>query len=218
LQYGWWINLDTLGACMKITVLKAKFAALIAGVFLAGSAHANLIVNGSFEDNQVANGSWNWFPASSVNGWDGSNVEIWHNLFGIPAVDGSQVAELNADGPNSGAWSIFQSFATVIGQSYDVAFSYRARESSDLFNFTVGSINQNFINNDTSAWKLFSGSFVANSVLTTLTFTSLNSGTLGNLIDDVKVNASANLPESNTIGLFAIGLIGLGFARRKAKI
>lgn len=203
---------------MKITVLKAKFAALIAGVLLAGSAYANLIVNGSFEDNKVANGSWSWFPANAVNGWDGSNVEIWHNLFGIPAVDGSQIAELNADGGNSGAWSIFQSFSTVVGQSYDVAFSYRARESSDLFNFAVGNINNNFINNDTSAWKLFSSNFVASSSLTTLTFTSLNAGTYGNLIDDVKVNARASVPEANTIAMFVIGLIGLAFMRRKAKV
>lgn len=203
---------------MKLTILKAKFAALVAGFLLAGSAHANLIVNGSFEDNNVAKGSWNWFPASNVNGWEGSNVEIWNNLFGVPAVDGLQIAELNAHGGNVGPWSIFQKFSTVIGQSYDVAFSYRARESSDLFKFTVASINQTFTNNNTSAWKLFSGSFVANSALTTLTFTSLNSGTYGNLIDDVKVNARASVPESNTIALFAIGLIGLVLVRRKAKI
>jgi hypothetical protein len=203
---------------MKMTVLKARCTVLCAGLLLAGSAHANLIVNGSFEDNQVANGSWNWFPASNVNGWEGSNVEIWHNLFGIASAEGQQHAELNADGGNVGAWSIFQKFATVVGQSYDVGFSYRARESSDLFNFTVGSINSNFTNNDTSKWKSFSSSFIATSGLTTLTFTSLNSGTLGNLIDDVKVNARASVPESNTLGLFAIGLIGLGFVRRKTKI
>jgi hypothetical protein len=203
---------------MKMTVLKAKCAALFAGLLLAGSAHANLIVNGGFENNPVANGGWNWFPAASVDGWEGSNVEIWHNLFGIASAEGQQHAELNADGGNVGAWSIFQKFATVVGQSYDVAFNYRARESSDLFNFAVGSINSNFTNNDTSKWKLFTSSFVATSNLTTLTFTSLNAGTLGNLIDDVKVNARASVPESNTLALFAIGLIGLGFARRKAKI
>ena len=203
---------------MKMIVLKAKCAALFAGLLLAGSAHANLIVNGGFEDNVVANGNWNWFPAASVNGWEGSNVEIWHNLFGIASAEGQQHAELNADGGNVGAWSIFQSFATVVGQSYDVAFSYRARESSDLFNFAVGSINSNFTNNDTSQWKLFTSSFVASSNLTTLTFTSLNAGTLGNLIDDVKVNARASVPESSTLALFAIGLIGLGFVRRKSKI
>ena len=203
---------------MKMIVLKAKCAALFAGLLLAGSAHANLIVNGGFEDNVVANGNWNWFPAASVNGWEGSNVEIWHNLFGIASAEGQQHAELNADGGNVGAWSIFQSFATVVGQSYDVAFSYRARESSDLFNFAVGSINSNFTNNDTSQWKLFTSSFIASSNLTTLTFTSLNAGTLGNLIDDVKVNARASVPESSTLALFAIGLIGLGFVRRKSKI
>lgn len=202
---------------MKMSVLKAKCAALFAGLLLAGSAHANLIVNGGFENNAVSNGGWSWFSSSNVDGWEGSNIEIWHNLFGIASAEGQQHAELNADGGNVGAWSIFQSFATVIGKTYDVAFSYRARESSDLFNFTVGSINNTFTNNDTSQWKLFTNSFVATTALTTLTFTSLNEGTLGNLIDDVQVNASTNVPESNTLALFAIGLIGLGLARRKAK-
>ncbi|GGY75463.1 hypothetical protein GCM10011613_21220 [Cellvibrio zantedeschiae] len=203
---------------MKMTLLKAKCTAFIAGLLLAGSANANLIVNGGFEDNAVANGNWSWFPASSVNGWEGSNVEIWHNLFGIASAEGQQHAELNADGGNSGAWSIFQQFGTVVGQSYDVSFAYRARESSDLFKFVVGSINSTFTNSDTTQWKLFSSSFVATSTLTTLTFTSLNTGTYGNLLDDVKVNAHVSLPESNTFALFAIGLIGLGLVRRRAKI
>jgi len=203
---------------MKMTALKAKCVALFAGLLLVGSAHANLIVNGGFEDNVIADGNWNWFPSSSVNGWEGSNIEIWHNLFGIASAEGQQHAELNADGGNSGVWSIFQKFATVVGQSYDVSFAYRARESSDLFNFTVGSINSNFTNSDTTQWKIFSSSFVATSTLTTLTFTSLNAGTLGNLLDDVKVNARVNVSESGTLALFAIGLLGLGLVRRKAKV
>lgn len=212
------MKVNKLGICMKMTVLKAKVAALIAGLLLAGSAHANLIVNGSFEDNQVAPGGWSWFSSTNVNGWEGSNIEIWNNLFGIPAVEGSQIAELNADGGNSGAWSIFQSFSTVVGQTYDVAFSYRARETSDLFQFTLASINNTFINNDTSQWKLFTNSFVATSTLSTLTFTSLNLGTMGNLLDDVKVTTRASVPEPTTIALFAIGLLSLGLMRRRSKI
>ncbi len=200
------------------TIFKAKFAALLIGLCLAGSANANLIVNGGFENNPVADGGWNWFSASSVDGWEGSNVEIWHNLFGIASAEGQQHAELNADGGNSGAWSIFQNFTTVVGQSYDVAFNYRARLTSDMFQFTVASLNNVFTNNDTSQWKLFTGSFVATTSSTTLSFTSLNSGTLGNLIDDVKVNARANVNEASTIALFAIGLIGLALIRRKARI
>jgi len=207
-----------LGNVMKITMLKAKWAAFVAGLVLVSSAHANLIVNGSFEDNTVANGSWAWFPSSAVNGWDGSNVEIWHNLFGIAAPNGQQFAELNADGPNTGAWSIFQTFNTVVGQTYNVSFDYRARESTDKFTFSVGTLNALINNTDTSSWKLFTGSFVANALTTTLTFTSLNAGTLGNLLDDVQVNARASVPESSTLLLFVVGVLGLGFARRKTKV
>lgn len=34
-------------------------------------ANANLIVNGSFEDNTVAAGGWQAFDSANVNGWDG---------------------------------------------------------------------------------------------------------------------------------------------------
>ena len=185
----------------------------------ATTASANLIVNGSFEDNTVSNGNWSWFNSSVVNGWEGSNIEIWHNLNGISAVDGVQIAELNADGPNSGAWSIFQDFSTVIGQVYDVSFSYRARTgsttaSSEAFIFSVGSLLKTVDDHTTAGWSLFQSSFTATSAVTQLRFTSLNSGTYGNLLDNVVVNAKKSVPESNPLALFAIGALGLLLIRK----
>ena len=66
--------------------------ALLMGLLLAASANANLIVNGSFEDNDVAEGTWQYFVADDVNGWDGSNIEIWDGLNGVASADGEQHA------------------------------------------------------------------------------------------------------------------------------
>jgi uncharacterized protein (TIGR03382 family) len=164
-----------------------KSIAVIAAL-LAPLAHANLITNGSFEDNTVSKNNWTWFTSDNVNGWDGSNIEIWNNFGGVLAQDGNQFIELNAHGDNQGAWSIYQSFATVVGQRYQLSFAYRARTSAnEQFSFSVADLLQSFNNNDMKDWTVFSGSFVAKSTTSVLTFTSLTSGTKGNFIDNVSV-------------------------------
>ena len=60
-----------------------------AGATGASTALANLIVNGGFEDNAVASGNWAFFASSNVNGWEGSNIEIWDNYGGVSAAEGS---------------------------------------------------------------------------------------------------------------------------------
>lgn len=201
---------------MTITFFKSKFIAAVAGLLLATSANANLIVNGGFEDNPVADGSWSYFSGAEVNGWEGSNVEIWHNLSGITAAEGQQHAELNAHPYTGDVFSIFQDFATVVGQAYDVSFFYRARESAnEAFSFSVGTLNAVLTDHLVGSWSTFSNSFVADSTSTRLSFTSLDSGTLGNLLDGVSVEAQ--VPEPSAIALLAIGIFSLGFARRRAK-
>ena len=92
---------------------KKSFSALISasilGLSLSTSANANLLVNGSFED-QTDNGEgggtgWSYYAANSVPGWDGSNIELWTGLT-PSAFEGSYHAELNAHPQTSGAWSI----------------------------------------------------------------------------------------------------------------
>jgi hypothetical protein len=200
---------------MKKYSLKIKSIIWLAGLVLAGSANANLIVNGGFEDNSVASGNWGYFSAADVNGWEGSNVEIWHNLASA-APEGQQHAELNAHPYTGSVFSIFQSFATVVGQAYDVSFFYSARSSHDeAFSFTVGNLNNLLTDHVVGQWSVYSNSFIANADFTELRFTSTNSGTYGNLIDGVSV--IADVPESSSIILFAIGLLSLSFFRRKMK-
>lgn len=196
-----------------MSIFKGKILAAVAGLVFAGSAHANLIVNGSFEDNQVANGGWSYFSAASVNGWEGSNIEIWHNM-GVTAPDGAQIAELNAHPYTGNIFSIYQNFATVVGQLYDVSFFYRARSSAnESFNFSVGSISTLVNDHVTNKWNTYSNSFVATSAITELRFTSVDASTVGNLLDGVVVKS--HVPESSSMALFVAGLFGLFVARRK---
>lgn len=191
-------------------------AALLAASF---SSHATLIVNGDFEENFVANKSWKPFSSADVAGWQGSNIEIWNALNGVVAASGKNFIELNAHGANTGAWSIFQTFATEVGRQYELSFFYRARNNnSEAFEAKVADISWKLDDHVVGSWNFFSSVFVATSSSTTLTMNSLTGGTMGNLIDDVQVNAlpsqAVSVSAPATLGVFGAGLLLLVGGRR----
>lgn len=173
--------------------------------FVAATANANLLVNGSFEDNNVSNGAWQWFNAQQVAGWDGSNIEIWDDLYGFESFDGDQHAELNAHGQNGQVFSISQTFDTAAGYTYDVSFAYAARaNNNEVFLFEIVSGNTALVSDlmddhTVRTWIEHATSFVAQSTQTTIRFTSIvpSTGTVGNFIDDVVVTASLFVPPNN---------------------
>ncbi len=99
---------------------------LIAAFFVSTSAGAATIVNGSFEDNIVANGTWSIFADGTVNGWssgpDTAGIEIRNNVAGA-AYDGFNFIELDTT-RNSVA---YQALDTDLGALYTVSFAYSAR-------------------------------------------------------------------------------------------
>ena len=201
---------------MKLLNVKWFGAAL--GLILASSANANLIVNGGFEDNNVAAGGWSYFSAADVNGWDGSNIEIWDHLNGVVAPEGQQHAELNAHPGTGDIFSIYQTFATVVGQTYDVSFFYSARSSSsEAFDFSVGNLASLINDHVVGSWSQYANSFVASNAFTTITFTTTDTSTVGNFLDGVSVTAKHSVPESSSLLLLALGLAGLTLMRRTAR-
>ena len=204
---------------MSVMSLRSSIAS---GALLLASftSHAGLILNGDFEANTLKKNSWTWLDSSLVDGWQGSNIEIWHGLNGVNAASGNHFIELNAHGSNNGAWSIFQSFATDIGQQYQLGFYYRAR-TGNKEQFSVNVTDASWLLNDhnTSGWSWFSNSFTATDISTTLRFTSLNQGSLGNFIDGVQVSAMPSLTatavtEPASLAAFGLGLFGLLATRR----
>jgi hypothetical protein len=85
---------------------------------------ANLVQNGSFEDPIQGPGTWS--VQSGVTGWtvisDTGGVEIRNNNAGV-ASDGVNFVELDANSNSA----IEQSFATIAGSLYDLAFDYSPR-------------------------------------------------------------------------------------------
>ncbi len=200
---------------MSLKSIYVVCLSLVASLLCAG-ANANLIVNGGFEDNNVATGNWGYFSSAAVNGWEGDNIEIWDHYAGVVAPEGNQHAELNAHPFDGGVFSIYQSFATVFGQTYDVSFFYSARTSvNEQFSFSVDMLNATLTDHVVGSWKKYTGSFVASSNLSTISFTTYDAGTLGNFLDDVVVTAKANVAESSPLVMLLIGFAGLVLVRRK---
>lgn len=199
-------------------LLASSLLAASAGA-LSLSATANVLVNGGFENPNVNTGSWQYFSAADVDGWNGSNIEIWDNLNNVSAFEGSQFAELNSHPGTGQAFTIFQDFSTVQGQWYNVSFAYRARaNNNEAFQADINGLAniESWLIDDhtTSQWSTFSSSFLADSSQSSIAFTTIvpSTGTIGNFIDDVKVSA---VSEPATLALLGLGIAGLGLARRR---
>jgi hypothetical protein len=207
----------------------------VAAVFLAlmsicGVSHANLIVNGSFENNDIPNNSWRPFNAGTVDGWSGTNMELWDQFQRFKAFDGRQYAELNANG-NGGRYSIYQTINTIAGQSYDVSFVYAARRrKNESFRFDILDINDSVLfstvidDHKVKSWSEFYSEFTAQSNLTTIRFSTINRGTYGNFIDNVSVTgapalalraSSFSVPEPSSILMLSAAMIFLAKRRKQ---
>jgi hypothetical protein len=192
-------------------------------LLLSANVDASLIINGSFEDSPVPKGSWRWFASIKVNGWQGSNIEIWNNLNGVKAAHGQQHIELNAHGYNLGPFSIYQDVETTFGQAYDVSFNYRARRnSSEAFQVALYSNPDNVVfssvinDHIVSQWKRYDFSFSAIGDSMRLQFTSLvpSSATVGNFIDNITVSPqpflkTSEVPDPNIFPVFLLIFCGL---------
>ena len=198
---------------------------------VSGTGHANLILNGSFENNDIPNNSWRPFNAGTVDGWSGTNMELWDNFQRFKAFEGRQYAELNANG-NGGRYSIYQTINTIAGLSYDVSFAYAARRrSGESFRFDILDVSDSVLFSQViddhlvKSWSLFSGGFVALSDFTTIRFSTINRGTYGNFIDNVSVTgaptpalraSSVSVPEPSSILLLSAAIVFFARLRKKA--
>jgi hypothetical protein len=143
---------------------------------------ADLIGNGSFEAPTVAAG----YIIGAAPSWSSTafgQVEIWQSGHeGVTSPSGDQHAELNVDRPAT----FSQTIGVTAGRTYRWSLWHRGRADTDTLQVIVdGRVVATLSTGQ--AWRQYSGEVEATTSRLTLALRAVDSGSIGNLIDDVQL-------------------------------
>jgi PEP-CTERM motif len=201
-----------------------SFAIAATCLALHTTAHANLVINGSFEDVSPAPGvqtqaSGTWSIYSAIAGWTttaGPGIEVRNNAAGT-ASSGANYVELDSTGNTTMA----QTLLTSLGSYYALSFDYSGRAgvaassngievlwNSTLINLTA--INASGLGQSNHVWTGYTfGVYGTGSDV--LSFRAVGTpDSLGGSLDNVRV-----VSEPGLLATLGLGLFALAWSRRK---
>jgi len=200
-----------------------QIGACAAALTLSGSATAvtELIVNGGFEADPQAAGTWNIYD--NLTGWTGGKygIELRNNVAGT-AFEGHNFVELDTT-RNS---LMYQKIDTVAGQAYTLSFAYSprpgvAKDSNGievLWNGKKVAVEKaKGLNNGLNDWTVYSFTvFGGKKDQSTLEFKAVGkSDSYGGSLDAVSLISA--VPEPSTYAMLTVGVGLIGFAARRRK-
>lgn len=197
--------------------MKRTFRTLVALTALcAASAHAG-IINGSFEDDTQAAGTWAIY--SSLVGWTGGEggIELRNNVAGT-AHTGVNYIELDTNYN-----SLASQVVTTDGAWYNLSFAYSPRMDigagsngievywNDVLLDTFTGVGGSSGNN----WTVYNIAVLGTNPASTLKFVATGtSDSYGGSLDSVSIT---RLPEPGTLALLGLGILGLAVAARRRR-
>ncbi|HJV62289.1 MAG TPA: PEP-CTERM sorting domain-containing protein [Albitalea sp.] len=195
---------------------KLVLAALLATPLWAS---ANLVQNGSFEDNLQAAGTWNIY--ANLAGWTGGQhgIELRDHVAG-DAYDGHNYVELDTTANSA----MSQSVATTLGAHYALSFAYSPRtgvpaSSNGIEALWNGVSLGVFTGNGApggNVWALHTLDVVGTAGSSLLSFRAVGSSdSLGGSLDAVSLTAA--VPEPQTYALLLGGLAAMLFVVRRRR-
>ena len=158
-------------------------------------------MNGSFEDPASVE-AFSITPAQNVPGWDTTasdqRIEIWQDGYlGVPAIDGEQFAELNANVPSE----LFQAQPTTPGALVAYRVFHRGREGVDTMEVRIGPPDGppgfvRSVQTGKNAWVQVAGTYLVppGQTSTRFGFAAIDTATgnlsIGNFLDGVEFSSS----------------------------
>lgn len=182
-----------------------------------GTCVSDPFINGGFENPAIPAASYRILATSTVPGWQTSAenfIEIWSSGFSsgsggpVPAAEGNQFAELNANVPGI----LYQTFClNAAGGTIFWSIKHRGRAGTDTAYVKFGDNLANAIASTpivtmvdgNTAWGSYSGSYTipVGQTSIVLTFqagpTASGSASVGNFIDDIQIIINQNCVDTD---------------------
>lgn len=193
----------------------------------ASAAHANLLLNGSFETGSFApssNQTLSLSPgSSSLSGWQVVNDSLaWIGVgdpWGLDAQDGNLFLDLSDYSAGAPFGGVQQTFTTTAGFEYTIEFYLGSSNTwgrPSALNVSADGQSATFsgsLTGGTNDWERFSFVFVADDAETTIQFIGA-SGVNYIGLDNVSATVTA-VPEPSSYALLLAGLATLGSLYRR---
>lgn len=202
--------------------MKKQLIGAVLACSMSTAATAGVIFEDNFDSEAGAPGNhalnYNSFTNWSVS--NGTVDVVSSGGWGISCTGGTgKCVDLDGSTGNAG---IFTSTALTLGPgdytlSFDISGNQRYGSSDSLAVTLGGFFSDSYLLSPSDPWTTITHSFsVAAATTSSFIFNHAGGDNIGIMLDNVSLS-SVDVPEPGSIALFGLGILGLGFARRKAQ-
>jgi hypothetical protein len=187
-----------------------------AATFLSAAANASII----FQDNFDSEGSaLNYTAFSNWIVSDGTVDVVSSGTYGISCASGVGKC-VDLDGSTGNAGKLTSTLLSLAAGSYTFSFDISGNQRGyvqDSMVMTLGGfLNQSFSLASSDPWATKIYNFTVSSATSNyIVFNHAAGDNVGIMLDNVSLTKTSDVPEPSAMFLFGLGLLGLGFARRK---